>query len=190
MNSKLAKRKFTFIFSKYYILIVIGLVLAIMAGGYFTIIKDVVDDIQEVGVVDLDERNVALNNRRMTLTRLEDLNSQYSDITNEQLLQLASVLPYESELPQLMIEIKNFVEENELNLVAINGGPLTLQGDGEGSTVKSKNISIKINGVNSYFKLKDFLDNLSKNLPLLELNSLSYAPGGTSYELNLTLYYQ
>ena len=191
MDSKLLKRRFKYLFSRYYILLATVMVLTIIGSGYYIFIKDQVADIQEIGVADLSTRLATLNSRQHTLQSLEDLNKKYQAVTSDQLKQLQYVLPQKSEIPQLMIELKNFIESNQLNLTKLESGPLTVDGSpGTDQSIKSLNITLSISGINSYFLMKDFLDKLSGNLPLLELTSLSYSPGTQNYSLNLTLFYQ
>lgn len=191
MEPQLIKRRFKYIFSRYYMMIVIVMVLIILGSGYYIFIKERVADIQEIGVVDLSSRLAILDSRQRTLQSLDDLNKKYESVTSDQLKQLQYVLPQKSEIPQLMIELKNFVESNQLNLAKLESGPLTVDGsEGTDQSIKSLNITMSISGINSYFLMKDFLDKLSGNLPLLELTSLSYSPGTQNYSLNLTLFYQ
>lgn len=196
MNLSFLKRKLIFLIGKYYVVIVILLVLFTLTLGYFFIIKDRVVEIQEVGLVDLQSSIDALSGREDTLFKLEQLYEKYSRITEDQTLQLSYVLPQQSEIPYLVIEIKNFIKENGLLLNSIDVGSLKSSRisaestESDNSYVKELKISLNINGVDSYFKLKDFLDNLSTNLPLLELTSLVYSPGTDVYSLNLTTYYQ
>jgi len=196
MNLSFLKRKLMFLISKYYVVIVVLLVLFTLAAGYFFIIKDRVVEIQEVELVDLQSAMDALSGREDTLFELKQLHEKYSRITEDQILQLSYVLPQQSEIPYLVIEIKNFIKENDLLLNSIDVGSLKLSPISAEATasdnfsVKELKISLSINGVDSYFKLKDFLDNLTANLPLLELTSLVYSPGIDAYSLNLTTYYQ
>ena len=111
------------------------------------------------------------------------------------LKQLEYVLPHQSEIPYLVIEIKNFIKDNDLILKNIDvgslgAGPSTSEYTEIGAGIKKLPISLSLSGIDSYYKLKTFLDNLSVNLPLLELNSLSYSPITDSYNLNLITYYQ
>ncbi|MBI5037314.1 MAG: hypothetical protein HZC01_01200 [Candidatus Kerfeldbacteria bacterium] len=193
MKSKLLKRRIAYIFSRYFIFVVIGCVVLILGLGYLFFVQRIVTDIQEAGVVDLNTQLEALNQRRITLERLEDLETRYRAVTHAQIAQLQSVLPHESEIPQIMIELKDFVADNELSLVSIDSGPLSIP-DGSKkaakAAIKTLNISLGVQNVTSYSKMKSFLDAVSTQLPLLELTSLAYDPDQTNYTLNLTLYYQ
>ncbi len=192
MNTKRLKRTIAFIISQYFVLVAAGIVVIIGGVGYLVFIHGTVTDIQQAGQTDLQAQLQAYEDRRITLGRLEDLSAQYNELTAIQLHQLDSVIPTESELPQIMIELKNFVSQHRLNLVSLDTGPLKAvkSSDSVSQTVKTLNITLTIDGIASYFQFKDFLDSISTQLPLMELHSISYVPSETSYGLNLTLYYK
>jgi len=189
------KRKLLLLISKYYTIIVIVLVLFILAAGYWVFVKDKVVEIQEVGLVDLQSTLNALDNKETVLIKMEKLNEQYSQITEDQIRQLSLVLPHQSEIPYLVIEVKEFIKDNDLLLNSIDVGPLssndaTAESTGGTYSINELKITLSFSGVESYFKLKDFLDNLSNQLPLFELTSLVYSHETDAYALNLTTYYQ
>lgn len=195
MKLKLLKRRIAFIFSHYFLFVVIGFIAVILGLGYLLFVQRIVTDIQEAGVVDLNTQLQALDQRRVTLERLEDLETRYRAITHSQISQLQSVLPAEKEIPQIMIELKNFVADQELSLFTLDSGPLSLPdesavGAPTVQTIRTLNISLSVGNLTSYTKVKSFLDAISRQLPLLELTSLSYDPNQSTYSLNLTLYYQ
>ncbi len=190
------KRILISFFIKYFIVILIVLSLIILVGGYFVFIKDKVNEIQKVGIIDKNSRENKLSSAKEVLIRLEQLNADYSKLHDDQLQKLENVLPKKSEIPFLVIELQNFIKENDLILNSIDVGPLSTVD--EVTTVnglsnnlpKTLNITLTISGVETYFKLKSFLDSLSAQLPVIELTSLNYTPGNETYSLNLTTYYQ
>ncbi|MFA6098852.1 MAG: type 4a pilus biogenesis protein PilO [Patescibacteria group bacterium] len=187
------KTKIAYIFNKYFIIIVALVVLIILGGAYMLFVKDTLTEINNTGITSLRTEEGVLQQKQLTLDKLNKLKEKYSGIQKEKLDQLSYFLPSESEIPFLMIEIKDFITENKLVLNSIESGPLgNTLGDtaAKGSAVSSLNITLGIKGIDSYFKLKDFLDNMSQRLPLLELNSLSYSPETDVYALNLTTYYK
>jgi len=204
MRPSFIKKQLYFILSRYFVIIIVAVFLAILSIGYLLFIQEKVVEIQEIGVVDLKSRENKLASRQETLARLKRLDERYRSITTDQLKQLDNVLPPESEIPYLVLEIKSFVKDNDLILRDIDVGslgtgpissPETSLESGEAGTplgidIKKLPITLSLSGLDSYAKLKIFLDNLSLNLPLLELNSLSYSPATDAYNLNLTTYYR
>ena len=197
MNWQSIIRNSKSILIKYYIVILIVVSLIILGGGYFIFIKDEVNEIQKVGLVDLQSRLNKKDITEKTLVKLQKLNEDFNKLHDDQLQKLEKALPKKSEIPFLVIELQNFVKDNELILNSIDVGPLSTLDEASSvvngivnNTPKELNITLNIGGVDSYFKLKSFLDSLSTQLPVIELTSLNYSPGGESYSLNLTTYYQ
>lgn len=196
MNWKSIKKVSASIFVKYFLVILIVLPLIILGGGYYIFVQDKVTEIQKVSRVDLQSRLNKKDAIDKTLEKLEKLNDDFKKLNDDQLQKLESTLPTKSEIPFLVIEIQNFIKDNKLILDSIDVGPLSTKeesGTVNGlvkDTFKELNITLSVSGVDSYSKLKSFLDSLSAQLPIIELTSLNYIPGNTSYSLNLTTYYQ
>jgi len=195
MNLPIVKRKIFLAINKYFVLVIIALALIILAGGYFLLIKDKVAEINDIGAVDLTSKQNLLASRQQVKEKLEALNAKYGQITEDQLRQLDYILPHQSEIPYLVIEIQNFVKNSNLTLDAIDVGPLSInEAEGDEATaadnIRELNFTLTVSGFETYDSLKDFLDSLSTNLPLIELTSLVYTPEVDSYTLNLTTYYQ
>ncbi len=192
MNTKRIKRTIAFAISQYYPLLIIGIIIVVCGLGYLIFVRGIVSDIQQTGDADLQAQFRVYDERQATLDDLEDLSGRYQKLTTAQLNQLASVLPTASDIPQVMIEVKNFIEQNKLDLVSLDSGPLTAidPDTTTAATAKELNISLTIDGIASYYQFKSFLDDISTQLPLMELNSITYTPDTTSYTLNLTLHYK
>lgn len=195
MKLSFLQRQLFFFINRYFIIIVICVFVAILGVGYLFFIKNTVTQIQEIGVVDLQVREQELAAKQETLGRLQRLNEKYTSLTQADLAKLGDVLPSQSEIPSLVIEIKNFVESSGLVLRDIDAGvlqalPVPSATTPAGLVVKKLPITLSVSGIDSYSQLKSFLDTLSTNLPLLELTSLSYSPAADSYNLNVTSYYR
>lgn len=180
-------------FTKYYIAVVAVCVIAVIGGGYLLFIKDTMNDINEIGVADLESREEQLVERTETLLRLQSLNERFAKITQEDLRQLDKVLPHQSEIPYLVIELKEFIKNNGLDVLSLDIGPMSTSMaavDTVNTPVKSLSIVVVIDGLDSYEGIKTFLNAMSNNLPLVELNSFTYSPAVSGYSLNLTTYYK
>jgi len=193
MKASVLKRKIMIAFTKYYIAIVAFCVIVVIGGGYLLFMKDTMNDINEIGVADLQSREDQLVERTETLLRLQNLNERFAKITKEDLRQLDNVLPHQSEIPYLVIELKEFIKNNGLDVLSLDIGPLSTGSavvDTANTPVKSLSIVVVIDGLDSYEGIKTFLNAMSNNLPLVELNSFTYTPAVSAYTLNLTTYYQ
>lgn len=188
------------LFIKYYAVIIGLVVIIVLFGGYQLFIKDIFGQIQKLGSEGMKAKQQELSVKKETVIRWQALSDKYEQITSAEMKQLSSILPHEADIPYLVIELKNFIQKNKLVLDALDAGPLSVTTGGNAvvttvppavaPTVKKLNISLSIHKLDSYAGLKTFLDELSKNLPVLELTSISYSPGSDSYSLNLTTYYQ
>lgn len=186
-------KKFITIFNKYYYIFLIVIVLVVLGAGYYFFIQEKVAEIQQVGTVDLDGKLNTKNIIQKNLDKLEELNEKKSQISQTSLDKLSKVLPKKSEIPFLMIELENFIEDNGLVLNSLDIGPLT--GDDAdnpvaSNTVNELKITLSFSGIESYLQLKNFLQIMSEQLPLIELSSLNYNDTISGYSLNLTTYYQ
>jgi Tfp pilus assembly protein PilO len=190
-------RKSKLIFTKYYAVVLVIFVLVILLVGYLLFIKNTVSEIKNIGLVDIKNKQAELAASKETLLRLQALKNRYDEITADELAQLAGFLPGQEDIPYLVLKIKKFIEDTGLTLDSLDVGPLTTnmiqKKSDQAASEKSLNkltISLSIHGLDSYAGLKTFLEELSRNQPLLELTSISYSPGKNSYSLNLSTYYQ
>ena len=181
---------------KYFTVIIIIVVVIVLGAGYLIFIRQTVCEIQRIGVVDLKMKQDELAAKQLTVKKLADLKARYDSITSDEMQTLGYLLPHQQDVPNLVIELKNMVKNSNLVLDAIDAGPLggtpavANTNTAAPAGVKTLGITLSVHGVDSYTGLKNFLDTLAHQQPLLELTSLSYAPGGDSYSLNLTTYYQ
>ncbi|MFA5135064.1 MAG: hypothetical protein WC505_04770 [Patescibacteria group bacterium] len=195
MKFAIVKRDLIRIFTKYFVLISVITTLLIIGAGYQLFIKGTVADIRSIGVIDLKEREQQKLNLIDTLERLKRLETRYNELTYEEIKQLEYLLPDEREIPYIVIELKDFIAANGLVLKSIDVGVFKAAvGEEEEETkavsLKSLNVTVTIEGLDTYAQIKDFLDKLGTLMPPFELNSFSYAPDRTSYSLNLTTYYK
>jgi Tfp pilus assembly protein PilO len=179
--------------NRYYVAIVIALVLIVLSGGYWFFVKNTVDKIRVVGVTDIENKQLTIDQQQRSLEKLKKLKNQYEALDYVKLTQIQSILPHEAELPYVVMKLKKLVTDNGLVLESVDSGAFTATAASPAATtaaVKKLNLTVSFSGIESYAGLKSFLDQLSGSIPLFELNALSYLPGTSAYTLNLTTYYQ
>jgi len=190
--SKISKKLFS-LFSKYFIIIIVVLIIIVLGAGYIFVIKDTVQQIKEVGGVDYKIKEDEKIRKEGIRTKLEKLEEDYKTVSQRQIDELDEVLTSHVAIPDLVIKLKKFVEDNGLvlNSIDVIGG--TSSGisnvDETQMIVKQLTLSISIQGIDSYSKFKSFLDSMETSMPLLKMNSLVYNPASSSYTLNLITYY-
>ncbi|MDD5040101.1 MAG: type 4a pilus biogenesis protein PilO [Patescibacteria group bacterium] len=192
MKPSVVKRKIIVGFTKYFVYISIGVVLAVLGTGYVLFIKDTLADINEIGVSDLEGKEQLLIDRSETLTRLKKLEKRYADLTYDDVRSMQTLLPRQDQIPSIVIELKSFLLKNGLDVKSIDVGPLTanIAPATAGGAIQQMNIIVVVGGLSTYANVKQFLDEMTSQLPLMELRTFSYNPASSDYTLNLTTYYQ
>lgn len=181
------------IFNRYYIAIVIVAVLLVLACGYWFFVKSTVDKIRVVGVADIENKQLVIDQQTRTIEKLKKLKNQYDSINYSQLKSMQSILPRQEEIPYIILKLKQLIADDGLTLQSIETVPFTNSPSAKIAAVpviQKLNISVSFKNLDTYVALKNFLDQLSSSVPFFELNALSYSPGSGSYTLNLTTYYQ
>ncbi|MFH1207297.1 MAG: type 4a pilus biogenesis protein PilO [Patescibacteria group bacterium] len=179
--------------NRYYVAMVIVAVLLILAGGYWFFVKSTVDRIRVVGVADIENKQSTIDQQQRTIGKLKTLKAQYESINYDQLRSMQSILPHQADLPYVILKLKQLIADNSLALQSIDTTPFTNTPAATASAapvIQKLNITVSFKDLDTYAGLKNFLDQLSANVPFFELNALSYLPGNGSYTLNLTTYYQ
>ncbi|MFA6552984.1 MAG: type 4a pilus biogenesis protein PilO [Patescibacteria group bacterium] len=193
MDIAKVKNNIKSIVNRYFIAIVIVGVLLILAGGYWFFVKNTVDKIRVVGIADLENKQLTIDQQQRALDKLKKLRDQYEALDYDQLKQMQAILPHEAELPYVVMKLKQVIIDNGLELDSIDSGSFTSVTSAAATpapAIRKLNISVSFKGIESYGALKNFLDQLSNTVPFFELNALSYIPGASAYSLNLTTYYQ
>ncbi|MFA5052319.1 MAG: hypothetical protein WC544_04670 [Patescibacteria group bacterium] len=187
-------RNVNLIVNRYFLAIVIVLVVVILAGGYWFFIKGTVDKIRVVGVSDINNKQMAIDQQKRSIEKLHQLKAQYESVDYQQLQHIQAILPPADDIPYVVIKLKTLIQDSGLVLESIDSGAF-IGGPGmsavsAGQGIQKLNITVSFKGLESYDGLKSFLDSLSGTVPLFELNALSYVPESSEYTLNLTTYYQ
>lgn len=182
------------LFSKYFAVVIVLVIIIILLLGYILFVKDTLSKIQKIGSQDLKSKQEELQVKSETVERLKALETRYQKVSDDALKQMSYLLPKQSDIPYLVIELKEFVKKNNLSLVTLDVGALgdlaAAPTNATAGGVNTLTITLTVSRLESYSGLKTFLDEVSNNLPLLELSSLAYSPGADTYTLNLTTYYQ
>lgn len=192
------KKKIFHFFNKYYILITVILIIIIFTFSYLYFFKDEISEIRKVGVVDYQKKLDELEVKKRNLSELKSVFEKYEKLRKEEIEKLDMILPSDKDIPSLYIQLDAFAKDVGLNLSSIEiaeKGVTTLKANQPGSTatslgLKSVSISIAIKGIDSYSKLKLFLNSIEKNIRLFDISSITYSPSVDAYKISLTTYYK
>ena len=188
---------------KYFSYWVIGIILVIGLLGYVFLIGPKYAAIQGVGLLEFTSKQQQLEQKKQELARLEQLARDFFDLNTSELQRIEEVLPKSPKSGDLFAQFEVLANRSEvqLNSISVNKGdtfPVVDAGETDVVTqtpalqsVGVLDINIKVASLDSYDKLKVFLDNIEKNMRLVDLTSLQYLTESEqdTYSLNLKAYY-
>ena len=188
---------------KYFSYWVIGIILVIGLLGYVFLIGPKYAAIQGVGLLEFTSKQQQLEQKKQELARLEQLARDFFDLNTSELQRIEEVLPKSPKSGDLLAQFEVLANRSEvqLNSISVNKGdtfPVVDAGETDVVTqtpalqsVGVLDINIKVASLDSYDKLKVFLDNIEKNMRLVDLTSLQYLTESEqdTYSLNLKAYY-
>lgn len=183
---------------RYFIVINIFLIFLILMFSYLFLIKPKID-LTIAGIKEnISIQQNALNIQRKKLADMEAALDFYRQITEQQLQQIVSILPNKYPKEKLFGEIEDVIIQHgfilsDISLNHLEEPDLESLEPEINSLPSASNlgiIEISLNvGLVDYSNLKQFLNILESNLPLLDILSLSFAPGGDTLGLEMRTYY-
>ena len=190
--------KIFFFTNKYYKVISAILVIIILTSSYFIFFQEEISEIQKVGVVDYQEKLNEKKIKENNLVELEEIFSKYQKLRKDEIEKLDIILPEEINIPSLYIQLEEWAEDIGLVLSEVSIGEKsastpsskTLGSLPTSLGLKSVAISLSVHGIDSYEKLKLFLNSIEENIRILDVNSITYSQTVDIYNLNLTTYYK
>lgn len=188
---------------KYFSYCVIVIIVGIGLLGYVFLIGPKYSAIQGIGLLEFTSRQSQLEQKQQELAQLEQLAREFSDLNRSELQRIEEVLPKTPQAGDLFAQFEVLAQRSEVRLSSISvnkGDTFPVADTGEADVVTQSpalqsvgvlDINIKVASLDSYAKLKVFLDNIEKNMRLVDLTSLQYLTetGQDSYSLNLKAYY-
>ncbi len=185
--------------SDYFGFIVAGLVILILAIGFFMLLKPKYDQMMQViGTINKQEES-DFENKKRELQKINNLLKSYGDIDEAYKNKIYSILPVRENKEEIFSEINYLVSRNGLILENVNlteGGGYdisdSLPAGGENylasGEIKRVSISMRVRGTD-YESFKNFLSAIENNLPVLDVVNLSFDPGSKSANFMLMTYY-
>ena len=190
--------------------IIILLLFIVLGGGWFFFSEPKLEALK-AEKINFKKQQESLTFKENYLEELKKITRDYEKITQEKIKKINSVLPSEADLPGIFVQMDALAKENGFVLRSIEAiqskakkgsEPLDSTQDRlldgsrkqeEESSKKRKSIkeiSITLELENgSYEKIKKFLDGVEKNLRILDIVSINFDSGGSSFKVNLKTYY-
>ncbi len=184
-------------------LVIIGFVvsLLILIIGLFSFILPRYTAVQELGGLNYNQKLAELESKESYLQDLRGLRANLNLVTPEDLERVELIVPEGKDIPGIFSQMQQFAKEAKMELlsVAVNEGgavstaPTSSGVAGASSKLRTVNVSVVLGGALNYEGLKNFLNVVSRQAPILDLTAISYAPGAgasaASYKFSFRSYY-
>lgn len=198
VNNKGRKIKVHEFLEKYFIILNIFLIFLIISLSYLLLIKPKID-LTIAGIKEnISVQQNALNIQRKKLVDMEAALDFFRDLKDEDIDKVLSVLPNKYPKEKLFGEIEDVIIQhgfilsnlslNVIEDVDTESLPAEISALPSVDKLGIIEIDMSVGGVN-YNNLKQFLNILERNLPLLDILNLDFSPGGDSVGLKLRTYY-
>jgi len=176
------------IFIKYYQIVAIALVLCLSVGlalGLYLMYSGNIDTLESEKA----RASETLRNKRTEMDKLKNVKIGYETIEQSG-LKILEILPTEKDIPSVLIQLEVLANRNKLNMDSINISEPEKTGDINAveSKVQTMVLNLALSGGN-YFDLKNYLIDIEKNLRLMDIRSIMYAPASKTYNLTIHTYY-
>jgi hypothetical protein len=188
--------------NKYFVFLTFVIVLLVVAIGVSQLIYPLWNEVQAVDVRRADEKEKELKEAQNFETQLKQMRDKYQQIDYNDIRRLDAALPKSLNRETLFLTMQNFgkaygfsVRQVDISTATTATAPedsrrstTSTQNGSSIAQIKRVNITISLDGVESYQDFKQLLRNIETHVPILTLQSVSYPIEG-SVKLNLTSYY-
>lgn len=193
--------------NQYYRYLVWCLVILVLIIGIFTLLLPQYHRLNDTGIFENKEAESNLAERENYLADLRNMQQSYDDLEIRAWRSLDNILPKEGDVYLLFAQMETLARDNGLILSSINiNDGLNTDTDAQtkasktakttattntsiADNIKTVNISLNLEGINSYENFKLFLDSIENNARILDIKSLSYSPEKSTYTVTLSTYY-
>ncbi len=199
------QQKITIIFVQHFKVFFLLTILIVFGLGYFLFVKQFYLELKENRKKLIDLKQNELISKAKDLKNLKILKEEYQKLEGLEVQKLMAILPFKKNVPDLFKELENITQKSGVTLLSldiIEGGAIDILNTSgneneikateiskiESKNLKSLDISTEIGGLN-YYTLKVFLNNLEKNIRLIDVISFNFSPNEKSQKINLRTYY-
>lgn len=193
---------------RYYKVITAIIVLLIVVSSYYFVLQPKYNEVSIGGRYNLSSLQEDLSNRQNYLTQLQNLNNNFDKISAQEKIKLEKILPRESDVPGLLVQLESLALDNDLLLegVTFNEVPRITQTNSRrsnrGVVVEEEeanpldnidkvvvNLNLRSLSGGSYAKVKEFVENLESNLRIFDVSAVFFTPDSPSFSISLVTYY-
>ncbi len=180
-------------------ILAVGAVVAVLVLiiGAYTIIVPRYRTVKELGGLNYNQKLETLKVQEEYLKDLQALRAELRTISNDDLARLDAVLPKGKDVPGIFRQMQAFAREASMELLSVSvadGAVIASTAEqATASNVHTLTVSVILGGQLNYTQLKNFLDVVSRQAPLLDLTAISHTPSSgstpTSYSFSFRSYY-
>lgn len=177
-KSEIKTKSYQTFIVRFYWLIIIIVLIAAFSAEYFAIIGPKLKQTKDSGPLDFQSRQLIFAEQKAYLEKLKALKKEADEINRAELEKVNYVLAQKVDVPGILKQIYTLVQQPQFNLrnfsYQYGQGVLTLNFDFEGGT---------------YQDVKAFLDEIEKNIRVMDVTNLSVKKVGNDFSLTLKSYY-
>jgi Tfp pilus assembly protein PilO len=199
-QKKMLKKTINKVLSDYFGFLIAGVVVVILAFGFFFLLKPKYDQTMQIISVINKQEEADFENKKRELQKIKDLLKSYNDIDENYRKKVFSIIPERENKEEIFSEVNYLVSRNGLILQSValseGGGGYDISdgvsGGGEdylaSGEIKKVTISFSIRGTD-YESFKNFISAIESNLPILDIVNLNFDPGNNASSYLIDTYY-
>ena len=163
---------------KYWLVLIILIVLVGFFSEYYFIIKPKIDQAVDGGPLDLGSHQQILTEQKEYLQKLKDLKQEAENINKAELNKLDYVLANSVEMPAILTQIKALDVQSKLELVGFTIGH-------DKGTIM---LAFTFKG-GDYQGVKQYLNSIEKNIRIMDVDTITVKELGNVLSLTIKTYY-
>ena len=175
-------------------IIVAGLVILF---GYLFFVAPRLRNVKNLGGLSYNQKVKTLETQKKYRDDLQTLHIRLQDISYTDIARLNKVIPKGKDIPGIFRQMQAFAVEAKMELLSVavsDGAALPAGSDGKGSAnLRTLTVSVVLGGALDYQSLKEFLNTVSRQAPILDLTAISNSAAGsatpTTYSFSFRSYY-
>lgn len=158
--------------------------------GWMVFLQDGYRELRDSSIGGYQETVERLNDRQAHLQQLRTMEEEYSRLEQERLRHIDYVLPRSIDATAMIADLSTFATAAGVRVMNIDV-VRSAEDTAMDSVVRTAVITLNVQTPDgSYDQLKQLLSALETYTPVLDLETLAYTPGNTSYALQLRTYYR
>ncbi|MEK7570036.1 MAG: hypothetical protein AAB515_01145 [Patescibacteria group bacterium] len=172
----------------------IGVSALVLIIGGFLFVAPRVKEVRALGGLDYTQKQAQLAAQQSYLEQLRGLRDEVNAVSPDDIARLNAIVPRGRDVPGIFRQMQAFAKDANMDLssVAVSDGG-SAAGSASVGGLRTVTVSVILSGALDYNGLKNFLNVVSRQAPLLDLTSISHSPSSSSqpnsYSFSFRSYY-